>query len=149
MAEQFDIKHVVPRDEGWGVIDAKGLRASKVFLSKGEAIEFAKELAIRHKVCMVIHDEEGKFEKFECKPEIRDQHVVQKGDNWAVVEENGKYISKTFKRKGAAMAHAYQLAVDHDVCMLVHDENGKFQSVSCGHDNTPGILELIRMKLKI
>lgn len=149
MPEKLDNKHVVPKAGGWGVMDAKGLKASKVFKMKGEAIAYAKELAKKHKVCMVIHDEDGKFGQFECKPEIKDQHIVKKGASWAVVEENGEHISKLFANKGAAMAHAYDLATKHNTCMLVHDEDGRFKSVSCGPDNKPGILEIVRMKLRM
>jgi len=141
-------KHVVPRENGWGVKAAGGKKASKIFPTKAEATQYAKELAIKHKVCMVLHEENSKFEKFDCKPEIRNQHVVPKEGTWAVVSAGGKEISKLFGRKGAAMAHAYDIAARNNVCMLVHDSAGKFKSVACAPDKSPGILELVRMKVK-
>lgn len=141
-----DNKHVVPRKNGWGVLGGK--KASKVFMMKGEAMTYAKDLALRHNVCMVVHDEAGKFEKFECNPEMKDQHVIKKGANWAVVEERGEYISKYFDNKGSAMAYAYDLVTKHDLCMYIHDEEGKFQSVTC-NPNSPGLFQMLRMKLSI
>lgn len=145
----MDNEHVVPRKNGWAVKSAGSKRASKIFDTKGEAIEYAKELALKYDVCMMVHDQDGRFEEFDCEPNIGDQHVVKKGEMWAVIERGGKHISKIFERKGAAMAHAYDLAERHGSCMLVHDDEGNFKSVSCPPEEAPGILEVIRMKTKI
>lgn len=142
-------KHVVPREEGWGVKPAGGERAIKIFPSRGEAVEFAKELAKKHDVCMVVHDEESKFQKFNCKKEIRNQHVVPKWGSWAVIEAGGEEISKLFPNKGAAMAHAYDIATRNKVCMLAHDKDGKFKSVACSPNRDPGILQVFRMMMKM
>ena len=140
--------HVAPKEGDWGVRLAGGELDPDVFTTRGEAIEFGKEIAREQNVCLVVHSQDGKFEEFDCRPEIRNQHVVHKGHQWAVVEAGGKEISKIFPNKGAAMAHAYDLAVKYSVCMLVHDKDGKFKSVECAPDAHPGILEIIRMKLK-
>jgi hypothetical protein len=142
-------QHVVPTEEMWGVKPAGGKRASKKFKTRGEAVMYAKELAAKHNVCMVVHDKEGKFERFDCKPEIKDQHVVPKDGSWAVVAEGGKEISKIFDKKGSAMAYAYDIATKHDVCMLVHGEDGQFKSVTCSPNRSPGILQIVRMKMDL
>ena len=142
-------QHVVPTREAWGVKPAGGKRASKKFKTKGEAVMYAKELAAKHNVCMVVHDKEGKFERFDCKPEIKDQHVVEKDGSWAVIAEGGKEISRIFSNKGSAMAHAYDIASKHDVCMLVHGKDGQFKSVACSPNRSPGILQIVRMKMDL
>ena len=142
-------QHIVPASEMWGVRPAGGRKSSRRFEQRGQAIEYAKELAVRHNVCMVVHDKEGKFESFDCKPEIKSQHVVLKDGSWAVIAEGGKEISGLFNSKGSAMAHAYDIATRHNVCMLVHDRDGNFQSVTCPKSGTPGILEIIRMRIGV
>ena len=144
-----DAKHVVPDKWAWSVKTAGGKRSSKRFKTRGEAVEYAKELAVKHNVCMVVHDKEGKFERFDCDSKIRDQHVVKKDGSWAVIAEGGKEISGIFGSKGTAMAHAYDIASKHDVCMLVHGEDGKLKSVTCSPNRTPGILEIVRMKMDL
>ena len=47
------------------------------------------------------------------------------------------------------MAHAYDIATKHDVCMLVHDKDGKFKSVTCSPNRSPGILQIVRMKMDL
>ena len=142
-------EHVVPREEGWGVKVAGGERASKIFPTRIEAINYAKELAQKHKVCMVIHDEEGKFEEFDCDPEMKNKHVVKKTQGWGVITEGGHEVERIFENKGSAMAYAYDMATKNNTCMLVHDKEGKFQSVTCPPDGHPGIIEIMRMKLKM
>jgi hypothetical protein len=171
-------EHVVPREDGWAVKVADGERASRVFESREEAIEYAKELAKKHNVCMVVHDEKAKFKDFVCNPELSqdlemekeecapagyheesemcipakfdnkltvlDQHVIKKGNEWAVVTE-GENVAKTFPNKGSAMAYAYETATKSDSCMLVHYEDGRFRSIACPPDGNPGILEVVRM----
>lgn len=149
MTKDFKDFHVVPKQGSWAVKLAGSSMEPESFTTRGEAIESAREIAEDHHVCMVVHDEEGKFEDFDCKPEIRNQHVVAKHGLWGVVAAGGKEVSKTFTTKGAAMAHAYEIATEHSVCMLVHDKSGKFKSVTCPADGHPGILEVVRMKLKV
>ena len=109
MEDKKDNKHVVPRKDGWGIIDADGKKASKVFPTKGEALAYAKDLAIRHKVMMVVHDETGKFEKFDVKPEVKDQHVIKKGHNWALLEEGGEYIYQNFLTIKGGLCHMHMI----------------------------------------
>lgn len=151
MDEDAMHKHVVPRKQGrWAVKTAGGEKASKVFKTRESAIMYAKDLVVKHNVCMVLHDPDSKFEGFDCADAVRtrNQHVVMKEGGWAVVTAGGKEISNIFPSKGAAMAHAYDIATKQNVCMIVHDKKGKFKSVTCGPDGTPGILEVVRMKLK-
>lgn len=144
-----DAQHVTKSKDMWGVKPVGGKRASKKFKTRGEATEYAKELAAKHNVCMVVHDKEGKFEKFDCDSKIRDQHVVHKDGSWAVIAEGGIEVSKIFSNKGSAMAHAYDIATKHSVCMLVHGKDGKFKSVACSPNKSPGILQIVRMKMDL
>jgi len=146
--KKFDNKHVVPREDGWGVIDRNGLRASRVFKTKPEAKMYAKDLAKRHNVGLIVHDDEGKFDKFDFKPNVNDLHVIFKDKIWAVKEEGNDKVIKTFENKGSAMEYAYDLSKKHSVCMLIHDKEGKFESVTCSPNNTPSMLEVMRMKFK-
>jgi len=176
-------QHVVPREDGWAVKVADGEKATKLFEDREDAIEFAKELAKKHNVCMVIHDENAKFEEFDCNPElsaepemekeecapagyheeesemcipkkynerlsVNDQHVIKKGNEWAVVTE-GENVAKTFPNKAYAMAYAYQTAAKNDSCMLTHYEDGDFKSIVCPPDGDPAILEIVRTYSKM
>jgi len=125
MAEITKHEHVVLRgDDEWAVIPAGGERASKKFPMRKDAIEYAKDLATKHNVCMVVHDEEGKFEEFDCEPNVRNQHVIRKGENWGVVEEGGKKVANIFSTRREALSFAYHIAAKNGVCMLVHDNEG-------------------------
>lgn len=148
MRKDFKDFHVVPKQGDWAVKLAGSSMEPDHFPTRGEAVEYAREIAKEQHVCMVIHAEDGKFEDFDCKPEIKNQHVVAKSGYWAVVAAGGKDVSKIFTTKGEAMAHAYEIATMHNVCMLIHDKSGKFKSVTCPPDGHPGILEVMRMKLK-
>jgi len=142
-------KHILPTREGWAVRAAGSEQTSKIFQTRAEAVHYAKEVAIQHNVCIVIHDEEGKFEDFHCKSDVKNQFVMKKEQGWAVIAEGGNEVEKIFNRKGEAMAYAYDLATKHNVCMLIHDKEGNFQSKICPPDGYPGILEVFRMKLKV
>lgn len=141
--------HVVPEKGEWGVELAGGLVEPELFKTKGEALEYAREIAEEQRVCMIVHDDEGKFSEFDHNPRVREQHVVHKGHHWGVIAAGGKDVSGVFPTKGAAMAHAYQIASEHNVCMLVHDKHGKFKSVECPADGHPGILQILRMKTRV
>ena len=92
-------EHIVPRkDYSWGVKVAGGERASKIFRTRIEAIDYARELSIKHNVCMVVHDEEGKFEEFDCKPEFKNRHVVKKIEGWSVIAEGGTEVERIFDK---------------------------------------------------
>ena len=198
-------EHVVPREkERWAVKVADGERASKVFENRKDAIEYAKELAKKHNVCMVVHDESGKFKDFKCGDEIKiatmadetdymeesknmnetekmekkkdsdmmndemepgmmesemmaddmagmkpkNHQVIMKDNKWAVVT-NGDEVIRTFKNKGYAMLYAYRKSLEDNSCMLTETEEGKFEGVVCPPDQTPGIIEVIRMNLRV
>jgi hypothetical protein len=147
MAEITKHEHVVPRGDEWAVTPAGAERATKKFPTRKEALKYAKDLATKHQVCMVVHDEEGKFEEFDCEPDVGNQHVVRKGENWGVVEEGGRRVVDTFPTRSEALSHAYQIAAKHKVCMLVHDDEGKFHSEICPPEGKPGIIEVIKTKM--
>jgi hypothetical protein len=142
-------EHIVHRKDGWAVRTAGSERPSSLFKTRAEAIDYARELAKKHNVCMVVHDEEGKFEEFDCKPEFKNRHVVKKGSGWGVIAEGGAEVEQIFDTKGAAMAYAYELAEKHNVCALVHSEDGKIESKDCSPEDHPGILEVFYMNLKM
>jgi len=142
-------EHVVPREEGWAVRAAGSERPSSIFQTRAEAIDYAKELAQKHNVCMVVHDDEGKFKEFDCKPEFKNRHVVKDAQGWAVIAEGGSEVERIFETKGAAMAYAYELAAKHNVCTLVHSKDGKIESKECSPEDHPGILEVFYTNLKM
>jgi hypothetical protein len=142
-------EHIVHRKEGWAVRSAGSERPSSIFTTRAEAIDYARELAIKHNVCMVVHDEDGKFKEFNCKPEFKNRHVVKKGAGWAVIAEGGSEVEQIFETKGAAMAYAYELAEKHNVCALIHSKDGKIESKDCSPEDHPGILEVFYMNLQL
>ena len=89
MTKKKKDEHIVQKKDGWAVRAASSERSTKIFPTRVEAIDFAKELAKKHNVCMVVHDEKGKFEEFDCKPEFKNKHVVKKERGWAVISEGG------------------------------------------------------------
>jgi hypothetical protein len=149
MAKNKKDEHVVKKKDGWAVRVAGSERSTKVFKTRAEAVDFGKDLAKKHNVCMVVHDEKGKFEEFDCKPEFKNQHVVKKEPGWGVVSEGGESVERIFETKGAAMAYAYELADRHNVCMLVHTDDGKFESKTCPKNELPGVLEIFKIKLQL
>ena len=56
-------QHVVLRREGWAVKGEGNQRASSVHDTQREAIEVARETAIRHSSKMLIHGKNGRIRK--------------------------------------------------------------------------------------
>lgn len=54
-------QHVVKNDEGWSVKGAGNSKATKIFRTQKEAIEFARDIAINQKSEVVIHGRDGKI----------------------------------------------------------------------------------------
>jgi len=52
-------KHVVPSDSGWKVKNSGSQRASKICVTKQEAIEYAKKIAKNQKAELFIHGRDG------------------------------------------------------------------------------------------
>jgi len=63
LAKEKKNEHIFHRENGWAVKAAGSERPSSIFETRGEAVDYARELAKKHNVCMVVHDEEGKFEE--------------------------------------------------------------------------------------
>ena len=143
-------QHIVPREEGWGVKKEGAKRASKVFTDRSEALSYATELAQKHQVCMVLHDQDGKIQEFDCQPRVNNQHVLKDGKQWAVLSPGAEMIQKTFPNKGKALNYAYSVAKKHEVCMVVHTKNGDYKSINCPpHDSAPSLFEVFRMRMQI
>jgi len=143
-------KHVVKNKEGdWAVKTAGVEQPIRTYYSKEEAIGYAKKVAKDHNVCMVVHDDKGKFSEFDCSLAMPNQHVVKRKGKWAVISAGGKEINGVFGKKGSALGYAYNLAAKNNVCMLVHGKNGKFVSKRCPTDGNPGILEVFKMRVGI
>ena len=64
-------QHVVPRSHGWAVKPAEGEKASRLFEKRKEAVDYAKSVAKKNNVCMVVHDETAKFKNFRCRDDIK------------------------------------------------------------------------------
>jgi hypothetical protein len=133
-------QHVVRREEGWGVKKEGGERASRIFATKRQAMEYARELTGKHGVCMVVHDSEGRFKEFDCAPSMGNSHVVPKDEHWGVLEAGGKLL-KTFDNKDDAIEHAYSLAKSRQVCMVVHNKDGSIDSKECLPHRSAGSYE--------
>ncbi|MBU0957593.1 MAG: DUF2188 domain-containing protein [Nanoarchaeota archaeon] len=138
-------KHVVPRDDKWAVKEAGSDKATKLFDERKDAVKYAKELASKHKVCLVVHDNDAKFEEFNCDPVAKNQHVVPKHGVWGVVSAGGDKVDSVFWKKGQAMSHAYKISTKNNVCMIVHGKDGQITSKTCPPNGSPGIFEVLQM----
>jgi len=61
-------QHIVPRNNGWGVKKENGLKVSRVFRNKKDAVGYAKDLTEKSNSCVVVHDNVAKFEEVTCSP---------------------------------------------------------------------------------
>ena len=51
--------HVLPHGEGWAVKKGGATRASRVFETKKEAVDYGREVSRRQRSELVLHDREG------------------------------------------------------------------------------------------
>jgi hypothetical protein len=56
-----DGQHVVPSDDGWKVKRAEASRATRVFESQKEAIDYARKIAIKQQSELSIHSKNGQI----------------------------------------------------------------------------------------
>jgi len=54
-------KHVVPSKDGWKVKNQGAKRASKIFVTQAEALEYAKKLAKNQKTELFVHGKDGRI----------------------------------------------------------------------------------------
>lgn len=54
-------QHVVPKDDAWQVKKSGADRATRQFATQKEAIEFARELALRQQAELFVHGTDGKI----------------------------------------------------------------------------------------
>jgi len=54
-------QHVVPREQGWAVLGEGNSRATSLHDTQREAIEAAREIAIREESEMLIHGKDGRI----------------------------------------------------------------------------------------
>lgn len=54
-------QHVVPHKDGWAVKGAGNSKATKVFSTQKEAIDFGREIAINQESELFIHGKNGKI----------------------------------------------------------------------------------------
>ena len=54
-------QHVTKSDTGWKVIGEGNQKATKIFKTQKDAIEYGKEIAINQKSELVIHGVDGKI----------------------------------------------------------------------------------------
>ena len=93
MAKKKKDEHIVQKKDGWAVRAAGSERSTKIFSTRAEAIDFGKDLAKKHNVCMVVHDENGKFEEFDCKP-ISVLFACSVGMSWRMLGEQSLTVSQ-------------------------------------------------------
>jgi len=137
-------KHVVPRENGWDVKTAGKKKASRVFSNRGEALDYAHHIATKHQACMVIHDDQGKFENRECNLEHTNQHVVPDEEGWIVIDAKNRMKEEFFDNKRKAKAYAYQKAKENKVCVMVHKQDGKFEKMKCPSEGKEGVIEFFK-----
>ena len=51
--------HILPHGEGWAVKKGGATRASRVFETKKEAVDYGREVSRRQRSELVLHDREG------------------------------------------------------------------------------------------
>ncbi len=56
-------QHVVPHPEGWAVKAEGSSRATRIFITQEEAIDFGREIAINQHAELVIHNRKGEVRK--------------------------------------------------------------------------------------
>ena len=56
-------QHVVPHSEGWAVKAEGSSRATRIFMTQDEAIEYGREIAINQHAELVIHNRKGEVRK--------------------------------------------------------------------------------------
>ena len=54
-------QHVVPTEDGWGVLGENNSRITKKFDTQKEAIQKARDIAIKEKSELLIHGKDGKI----------------------------------------------------------------------------------------
>lgn len=59
-------QHVIPKSGNWGVQRADSPRASRVFPTKKEAIEYGRNIAINQKTELIVHGETGAIKSVDC-----------------------------------------------------------------------------------
>lgn len=62
---------------------------------------------------------------------VKHQHIVPKQGMWATKAEGASKPSKLFNYKIDAIDHASKVAKKHKGCIIVHENNGKFENVKC------------------
>jgi len=141
-------QHVIRTEEGWSVKAANSDKDSKRFSDRHEAITFARALAKKQEVCIVVHDETGRFKEFDCSPKVMNQHVIPVGNKWAVISADGKEISKTFSDIGEAISYGHGIAKNNNVCMVLEDEKGMFTRVTCPPDKRLDLVDVFGPTLR-
>ena len=69
---------------------------------------------------------------------MADQHVVPRGDDWAVVGEGNARDTSHHNTQTEAIEAARQIARNQQSELLVHGENGRIRDRSSyGHDPNP------------
>jgi len=68
----------------------------------------------------------------------RNQHVVPRGDGWAVQGAGAKRATELFDRKTNAVDRAREISRNQGTELLIHGQNGQIQSKdSHGNDKFP------------
>lgn len=68
----------------------------------------------------------------------KNQHVVPKGDNWAVRGASNEKVTKIVPTQKEAIKIARDIAINHGSEMFIHGENGQIRERNTyGKDNFP------------
>lgn len=68
----------------------------------------------------------------------KNQHVVPKGDNWAIRGAGNEKVTKIVSTQAEAIKVAKSIAINQDAEMLIHRPNGQIREKNTyGKDNSP------------
>lgn len=66
--------------------------------------------------------------------DMKNEHVVPRGREWAVRREGGEKVSKLFETQKEAVEYAGNIAAKDDVSTVIHKQNGQFKEVKSGDE---------------
>jgi hypothetical protein len=68
-------QHVIPKQGMWATKSEGAYKPSKLFNYKEDAVDHASKIAKKHKGCIIVHNNNGKFEDVKCRDEIYSMEV--------------------------------------------------------------------------
>jgi Uncharacterized protein conserved in bacteria (DUF2188) len=117
-------QHVIPHVEGWAVKGEGNSRATRVFYTQREAIEFGREVAIKQRAELVIHNRKG---------EVRDRNNYR---NYKTYPNYSTYGTSFYFLSGLSSTQTLQCTIqNHHEQGLEADGGGEGASENIGYQN--------------